>query len=370
MNILITTGIFPPDVGGPAKFVPLIADNLSKNHSLNVITLSEETYSVDEFDYGIFRIKRNQNKIFRFIKTVMLITRKGRNVNIIFINGLWLEVYIANLFLRKKTIRKIVGDPVWEKLYTQYRIDDNFDQFQQKKYTLKIELLKFLRNFTLKSSNTIVVPSKHLMDFVKNLGFKGSLLQINNGTEITESKKTNKDSYEFLIVSRLVRQKNIDIVLKSLSLVKEKYSIDFQLNIVGEGPEYKKLNGLIEQLNLIENVKLVGPKHGEELNHFYKTSNYFLQISTYEGMPHSVLEAMNYGLTVIISNFGGNAELLLNNKYGYLVDSFKVEEIANTIYQALNDAEERFIEGKKLIESNFDIEETIKNYTELITNDG
>ena len=132
MNILITTGIFPPDVGGPAKFVPLIADNLSKNHSLNVITLSEETNSVDEFDYGIFRIKRNQNKIFRFLKTVMLIIRKGRNVNIIFINGLWLEVYIANLFLRKETIRKIVGDPVWEKLYTQYRIDDNFDQFQQK----------------------------------------------------------------------------------------------------------------------------------------------------------------------------------------------------------------------------------------------
>ena len=46
----------------------------------------------------------------------MLIIKKGRNVNIIFINGLWLEVYIANLFLRKKTIRKIVGDPVWEKL--------------------------------------------------------------------------------------------------------------------------------------------------------------------------------------------------------------------------------------------------------------
>ena len=77
---------------------------------------------------------------------------------------------------------------------------------------------------------------------------------------------------------------------------------------------------------------------------------------------------MNYELTVIISNFGGNAELLENNKYGYLVDSFEVEEIANTIYQALNDTEKKFIEGKKLIESKFDIEETIKNYTELITN--
>ena len=368
MNILITTGIFPPDVGGPAKFVPLIADNLSKNHVLNVITLSEELNNIDEFDYGILRIRRKQNKLYRFLKTVMLIIKEGRKVNIIFVNGLWLEVYIANLFLRKKTIRKVVGDPVWEKLYTQYKIDDNFDQFQQQKYTLKIELLKFLRSFTLKSNNTIVVPSKHLMNFVKNLGFKGRLLQINNGTEITKGKKTNKDSFEFLIISRLVRQKNIDIVLKSLSVVKDKYSIDFHLNIVGEGPEYKDLISLIKQLNLIENVKLVGPKHGEELNHFYKTSNYFLQISTYEGMPHSVLEAMNYKLTVIASDFGGNSELIQNNKYGYLVDTFEAEGVANIIHKALNDSEEKYIEGKKLIESKFDVQETIKKYLELILN--
>ena len=366
MNILITTGIFPPDVGGPAKFIPLIADKLSKNHVLRIITLSEVTDNNNSLDYEIFRIKRNQNKILRFLKTVLLIIKEGRKVNIIFVNGLWLEVFIANLFLRKKTIRKIVGDPIWEKFYTQYIVDDNFDQFQQKKYNLKIEFLKFLRNVTLKSNHTIVVPSKHLMDFVKDLGFKGNLLQINNGTEITESKKINKNSYEFLIVSRLVRQKNIDLVLRSLSLVKEKYSIDFQLNIVGEGPEYKNLINLIEQLNLKEYVNLVGSKHGEELNHFYKSSNYFLQISTYEGMPHSVLEAMNYGLTVIISNYGGNAELLLNNKYGYLVNSFEVEEIAKTIHKALNDTENKFIKGKKLIESEFDIKETIKNYTELI----
>ena len=366
MNILITTGIFPPDVGGPAKFVPLIANNLSKNHSLNVITLSEETFSVDDFDYGIFRIKRNQNKIFRFIKTVMLITRKGRNVNIIFINGLWLEVYIANLFLRKKTIRKIVGDPVWEKLYTQYRIDDNFDQFQQKKYTLKIELLKFLRNFTLKSSNTIVVPSKHLMDFVKNLGFKGRLLQINNGTEITKSKKTNKDSFEFLIVSRLVRQKNIDIVLKSLSLVKEKYSIDFQLNIVGEGPEHKSLINLINKLGLQDSVNMVGSKYGEDLKSFYKFSNYFLQLSSYEGMPHSILEAMNYELKIIASNFGGNYELLGDNDFGFTSPSLDIETVANTIYTAIKDNSDITTKSKELVNKHYNIENTINKFSEII----
>ena len=366
MNILITTGIFPPDVGGPAKFVPLIANKLSENHTLKIITLSEEAAKTKNYSYEVSRIFRKQNKIFRFLKTVILIINKGRDVNIIFVNGLWLEVYIANLFLRKKTIRKIVGDPVWEKFYTQYKIDDDFDQFQQKKYTLKIELLKLVRNITLNSSSTIVVPSQHLLSFVKSLGYRGNLLKINNGTELSDSMQKNKDNYEFLIVSRLVRHKNIDLVLKSLYVVREKYSVDFNLNIVGEGPEFKNIDHLIKNLKLNDCVNLVGIKHGEDLENFYKSSNYFLQISTYEGMPHSVLEAMNYGLTVIASNFGGNSELLDNNKYGYLVNSFEVETVANTIYKALSDTEEKFIKGNKLIEDKFDIEETIKNYTELI----
>ena len=109
MNILITTGIFPPDVGGPAKFVPFVANKLSKNNILKIITLSEETNNNDEFDYEIFRIKRNQNRIYRFLRTVSLIIREGRKVNIIFINGLWLEVYIANLFLRKKQLEKLLA---------------------------------------------------------------------------------------------------------------------------------------------------------------------------------------------------------------------------------------------------------------------
>ena len=121
MNILITTGIFPPDVGGPAKFVPLVANNLSKNHILKVITLSEVTNIVDEFDYRVLRIKRKQNKLFRFLKTVILIIKEGRKVNVIFVNGLWLEVYIAYLFLRKNTIYFVKKVLVLSQKYSQIK---------------------------------------------------------------------------------------------------------------------------------------------------------------------------------------------------------------------------------------------------------
>ena len=54
MNILITTGIFPPDVGGPAKFVPLIANKLSENHTLKIITLSEEAAKTKNYSSPIY----------------------------------------------------------------------------------------------------------------------------------------------------------------------------------------------------------------------------------------------------------------------------------------------------------------------------
>ena len=40
MNILITTGIYPPDVGGPARFVPLIAEKLSNKNNVKVIMVN------------------------------------------------------------------------------------------------------------------------------------------------------------------------------------------------------------------------------------------------------------------------------------------------------------------------------------------
>ena len=66
MNILITTGIYPPDVGGPARFVPLIAEKLSKKNNVKVITLSQDMSNLDKDDYQIIRILRKQNKIYFF----------------------------------------------------------------------------------------------------------------------------------------------------------------------------------------------------------------------------------------------------------------------------------------------------------------
>jgi glycosyltransferase involved in cell wall biosynthesis len=368
VNILITTGIYPPDVGGPARFVPLIAEKLSNKNNVKVITLSQDLSILDEPDYQVIRILRRQNKFIRFFKTVFQIVKFGRKSDVIFINGLWLETYIANLFIRKNTIRKIVGDPVWEKYFSKYKVTEEFDEFQSKKYNISIELYKFLRNVSIKSVNTIIVPSNHLSNFIKNIGFSGNLIQINNGTKKSTDIEKIYDENNFLIVSRLVRHKNIDLIIRSFNDLKKQDSLDFKLNIIGEGPEYKKIKNLIEQFNLSDSISLVGSKFGNELEEYYKNSNYFLQMSSYEGMPHSILEAMNHKLIVIASKHGGNYELIGNNDFGYIVESLETGHITDSIKNAINDNQNQTLasKGKYLVNQEYNIELTTQKYTEII----
>ena len=73
MKILITVGIYPPDIGGPASFVPKIANLLSQNnYEVTVICLSDSNLKDNE-TYKVKRILRNQNLLIRWLKTIILI---------------------------------------------------------------------------------------------------------------------------------------------------------------------------------------------------------------------------------------------------------------------------------------------------------
>ena len=101
MKILITVGIYPPDIGGPASFVPKIANKLVENGFEVVVVCLTNKKEIDNENYLVKRILRKQNLIIRWIKTVLVIVVNGRKSDVIFVNGLPMESYIANLILRK-----------------------------------------------------------------------------------------------------------------------------------------------------------------------------------------------------------------------------------------------------------------------------
>ena len=67
MDILITVGIFPPDIGGPSSFVPKIAKYLiNKGHNVKIICLSDKEHLTYKDEVSVIRINRSLPIIFRW----------------------------------------------------------------------------------------------------------------------------------------------------------------------------------------------------------------------------------------------------------------------------------------------------------------
>ena len=319
MNILITVGIFPPDIGGPASFVPKISNFLVENgHNVKIICLSEVGNNHIEDNLDVIRIRRSNNLPIRWLKTIYQIVKNGRNSDLIFVNGLGVESAIAALMLKKKLIRKIVGDPVWERAYNQKKTSESFDEFQNNKHSFLIEVQKLLRNWSINSAEIVITPSDHLKNFVSELGFNNEILKINNGVDITDIKRTNvhKADINLLIISRLVIQKNINIVIEAMELLDNK---NVKLSIIGEGGEFNKLEGVIHELNLQNRVQLLGKIDNNKISQFLLTADIFIQASDYEGLPHSVLEAINYEIPILSTEVGGCRDLLNDGERGFII---------------------------------------------------
>ena len=341
MDILITVGIFPPDIGGPASFVPKIAKYLiNKGHNVKIICLSDKEHLTYKDDINVIRINRNSPIIFRWLKTVVKIYSNSKKSDLIFVNGLGTETTIANLFIRKKVIRKIVGDPVWERVYNKNLIDESFDDFQENNHGLSISLQKMIRNWSINKSNLIITPSQHLKNFIDKIGFDKNIFVINNGVNIEQLNKVvlENNIIQLLVVSRLVSQKNIDSIIKAVKVMENENII---LNIVGDGSEINNLKLLVKKYELDKKINFIGKIENTKLNEYLKNADIFIQASNYEGLPHSILEAMNFEIPILSTDVGGCSVLLNKGERGYIIPMPVSEvEISEGIRKIINNKNE------------------------------
>ena len=378
MKILITVGIFPPDIGGPASFVPKIAELYSNSgHDVTVVCLTDRKQT-DNLNFKVVRILRNQNLLIRWIKTVSQIIRQGYNADLFFVNGLPMESYIANIFTRKKLIRKIVGDWAWERGMNKKIVNESFDEFQNNRHNLHLEIAKFSRGWTATKANLIITPSNHLKNVVKGWGVKeNSIKVIYNGTKLKNKPDPivdqPNDYLKLITVGRLAPWKNIDIIIEALSDYK-KANQNFIFYIVGSGPEEMKLKKLVNDLDLENFVTFTGQLQKDDLNYYLQKSDIYIQASSYEGLPHVILEAMSHNLSIISTPIGGTNEVIQDGKNGWvweLENNFKPNknnliEILNNLKLNSSDDINKRTNAQNLLFSTFDEDKNFQMYLELV----
>jgi len=142
--------------------------------------------------------------------------------------------------------------------------------------------------------------------------------------------KINFKPIRILSIGRLNWQKGLVYGIQAAAILKS-MQVEFSYTIIGGGDEFAQLTYAINQLDLSESVKLVGPKNHEFVLQALNQSSIFFLPSIYEGISNAALEAMAIGIPIVSTPAGGMEEAIENLKTGLIVPFRDARKMAQAI---------------------------------------
>ena len=316
MKILIATGIFPPDVGGPAKY----AENLHKEFQSRSFEIKVLAYKLEKKLPPVIR------HIFYFLRVIMSLPKTDFIIALDVFSTGFPAVLAAKIF-NKKIILRVGGDFLWETYVEKTGKMITLKDFYEKMpvLPLKHKIIFSFQEFTLLNSSAIVFNSLWQKDFfekVYGLNPKKTFVVENFYGEKTESYEPREKN--FLFAGRKIKFKNIN-------LIKEIFD------------EFKKQGESIV-LEIIDNLSQDELK--QKISHSYA----LIVPSIGDFAPNFIMEGLSANKPFILTKNCGLVEKLKN--IGVFIDPFDEADIKSKILFLAN--EENYNEYKeKVADFNF-----------------
>jgi glycosyltransferase involved in cell wall biosynthesis len=182
--------------------------------------------------------------------------------------------------------------------------------------------------------DVFIAPSRFLMEKVREMGFKGSLVHLPNFVFPSDYEPSYQHSEESITYfGRLSHEKGLKTLISAVK------GLPLSLKIIGEGPEREELEAKVEKEG-IGNVYFLGYKSGTELTEEIKKSMFTVVPSEwFENMPRSIIESFALGKPVVGSRVGGIVELVKDGEAGITFDMGRAEDLRDKIVRLSKDAE-------------------------------
>lgn len=194
--------------------------------------------------------------------------------------------------------------------------------------TMEAEVYKIKKIY--QNIDLVITPSEFYKKKIEESGVvKCPVVHMTNFLpEETEYKNGAERGEYFLYFGRLSREKGILTLVKAYAQAK----VDKPLYIVGTGPMREQIQKTIEEMNLLDRVKLLGFKSGEALKNIIENALCVcLPSEWYENGPYSIMEAQAAGRPVIVSSNGGLPELVEKGITGDVVKPKDVKSLAKKL---------------------------------------
>lgn len=371
MNTKVSNGvkkilyfITQSEFGGAQRYVFDLANNLKPDFKIAVAMGEQEKdeklakiLTENNIEYFIIpSLKRNIsliNDTLALIEIIKLI--KNYQPDIIHLNSSKISILgsISSLFAKTKTIYTVHGWvfneplPIWLKYFYLYA-----------------------EKITAKLKNKIICVSEYdeKMALKYKIAPAEKLVTIHNGlapidffTKEQARKILHLNDADLIIgsIGNLYKTKGFESLIKTANIIKNKISVKFL--IIGDGSERKNLERLIKKYNLENNFILAGEIN--EAAKLLKAFDIYICSSVKEGLPYSILEAMQAELPIITTNVGGIPEIIENNKNGLLIKPAEALDIANALQKLTNDKNLAIYLGKNAeqkVKQEFSLEKMVE----------
>jgi len=211
--------------------------------------------------------------------------------------------------------------------------------------------LSLLKRERLRSDKAIVIPN----------GLNTDRFQIVK----TDGKKSNVHR-RIGIVARFFEQKgHIYFVEAARQIVKLNSNVEFVF--IGDGYLRPSIEQKVNECGIQNYCTFLGNR--SDVHELLQTLDVFVLSSLWEGLPISLLEAQYFGIACVVTQVGGNPEVVRNGYNGLLVPPRDPDALAHAILRVIQDdtlTNELSIHGQEMFREKFSIDKMVDSYLELI----
>ena len=316
-----TDGVYPFALGGMQKHSRMLIDELSGYDDLEITVIHPHTEivfdnpEIEEISLRCTNGGKNYVlECYNYSKRVYSAIME-LNPDVIYSQGLSVWYGIKNL--KKRTIVNPHGLEPYQAIGTREKIVT---------FPLRLAL-----NNVIANSSVVISLGGWLSEILmRKCSRDGNVVVIPNGARDSFYQPKNENErreIRVLFLARFAKNKGISILFDAFDELQRRGLLDrFEFTLAGKGPLYN----FYKSNNRHDNVQLTGFVPDGEIATLYKEHDLFLFPTLYEGMPTVVLEAMSFGLPIIVTDVGATRELV-DDSNGKVISPNSVDELVESL---------------------------------------
>jgi glycosyltransferase involved in cell wall biosynthesis len=309
VNVLVVSGIWPPDVGGPASHAPEVCEFLlAHGHRPRALVTADaapapEPYRIDWVDRG---------SPLRHAQALGQIASLARNVDVVYTTGMFGRSGAGALLARTPYVVKLTADPAFERARRRGLTSASLGKFQRERSAVTAPL-RAARDAIVRRAAHVVTPSAYLAELARAWGAPAVTVLPNPAPDVCGVPERGEARARFgfdgptvVFGGRLAPQKSLELAIGAAR------DAGVALVIAGDGPERARLETL-------GHARFLGPLPRADVLALFRAGDASILSSSWENFPHGVVESLAAGTPVVATDVGGVREVLRDGENGILV---------------------------------------------------